>query len=230
MLEYTINKINITLDNYYINPYKFKFTNDINSNIFIDNNDSNDNDISEIIKTLTSIIMSNNESNNYKNNIIKFDSNLNLNIKSDNKLLENFDKSTDKYNNFNLFKFIANNNIKQLENILNNNYLINVNIQDEDGDCPLHLSVFLYNLKACELLINNGASLIIKDKWGQIPIHRLCFCSGEINSIKIINLFNYNQIKTNLNFNIFNSVDNYGNTSFHLVLNYFIKNKFSIKT
>lgn len=231
MLNFFVNKINTNLDNYYLNPNKFKYCNDIDSNLYFEDN----NDLNEIIKTLTSIIMSNQETNYLKNNYISFHSELGLNhtIKTNNDNSKNLELSKNilmdnKSNNCNLFKIIANNNVKQLDNILKNNNLVNINIQDEDGDTPLHLSVFLCNYKTCEILLLNNAILNIKDKWGQIPIHRLCFCSDESKTIKIITLFDTYQKKMNLEINIFDFVDNYGNTSFHLVLNYFIKNNILI--
>ena len=236
MPDFFVNKINTNLDKYYLNPYKFKYCNDIESNIHFENN----NDLNEIIKILTSIIMSNKETNYLKNNQVIFDYDLGFNqIAKTNKDINSNDNSKNlqltknilmdnKLNECNLFKLIANNNIKQLDNILKNNILININIQDEDGDTPLHLSVFTCNYKACKILLSGGAILNIKDKWGQIPIHRTCFCSDESETIKIICLFDIYQKKMNLEISIFNFVDNYGNTSFHLVLNYLIKNNIVI--
>lgn len=237
MYNFLKNKINTDLDNYYLNPYKFINNVNINSNsnsnlnLCIDTND----DLNTIIQTLTSIIMSNKEINHLKNNQIRFNTDIDLDQKNKQninaskevyplKSFENFRATNNKFDDHDLFKFIANNNLKQLEVIFNNYKSININIQDEDGDTPLHLSVFLCNFEICEILLLNKALLNIKDKWGQIPIHRLCFCSGDPDAIKIINLFNIYQKKNNFNFNIFNFVDNYGNTSFHLILNYFIKN------
>ena len=224
MTDFFINKINTNLDNYYLNPHKFKFCDDINTNIYFEDN----NDLNEIIQTLTSIIMSTQETNLLLNQVTNSNKDIKSNDNSKNLKLTKNILMNDKSKELNLFKLVANNNIKQLENILKNNNLINKNIQDEDGDTPLHLSVFLCNLKVCEILLSNGASLNIKDKWGQIPIHRLCFSSGESNAIKIISLFDSYQKKINLEVNIFNFVDNYGNTAFHLVLNYFIKNKIDL--
>ena len=164
--------ININLDNYYINPYKFIYKKDSN-------------DIIEIIDNLI----------NNPHNI-------------DNK------------NNFNplLFKLVANNNILQLENILKNNKNININEQDKDGDTPLHIAIFLSNIKIINILLKYNANLLIKDKWGQIPIHRLCFSINDTKILELINIF------LKLNQNIFNEQDNYGNTSLHLILKHIIKN------
>lgn len=230
MANFFFNKININLDNYYLNPHKFKFCDDNSSNICFQDSA----DLNEIIQTLTSIIMSNKDMDYLKNNPMNLDSNLennkdiisNNNIKNFN--LTNNILTENKLDKYNLFKLVANNNIKQLEHILKNDNSVNINIQDEDGDTPLHLSVFLCNFKACEILILGGSLLNIKDKWGQIPIHRLCFCSDKPKAIKIISLFDIYQKKINLNNNIFNSLDNYGNTPFHLLLNYLIKNNISI--
>ena len=164
--------ININLDNYYINPYKFIYKKDSN-------------DIIEIIDNLI----------NNPHNI-------------DNK------------NNFNplLFKLVANNNILQLENILKNNKNININEQDKDGDTPLHIAILLSNIKIINILLKYNANLLIKDKWGQIPIHRLCFSINDTKILELINIF------LKLNQNIFNEQDNYGNTSLHLILKHIIKN------
>ena len=116
-----------------------------------------------------------------------------------------------------------------------------INFQDSDGNTRLHIAVFLCNIKACEILINNSVDMYIKDKWcwglsephknfcitknfirGQLSLHRICFCIGDENIINIINLFNS---KKNFINNIFNELNNYGNTPFHLVLKYIIKNK-----
>lgn len=217
-----VNKINTNLDNYYVNPYRYKFINKVNLNddYIIDKTD----DIDTIIQTLTSIIMSN---KSIKTNTDYLTNNDEINLESDISDDLKLNKTQNKIQNQTpsqiLFKLIANNNITQLKSILKNNY-ININIQDEDGDTPLHISVFLSNYKACEILLLNNASINLKDKWGQIPIHRICFSTQEEEMIKIINLFDKYQIKLNLKSNIFNYVDNLGNTPLHLVLNYFIKN------
>ena len=117
-----------------------------------------------------------------------------------------------------LFKLIANNNISQLENILKINKNININEQDKDGDTPLHIAVFLCNIKIVNVLLKYNANILIKDKWGQVPIHRLCFSINDDNLVELINTF------IQLNINIFNEQDNYGNTSLHLILKHIIKN------
>lgn len=224
MSKYFVSKINVNLDNYYLNPYKYKFVNTKNfdDNIVIDKSD----DIDMIIQTLTSIIMSNKSSNNNTNLLTNFEK---LNHQTDNydnlKLNKNDPKN--QISSQIIFKLIANNNINQLTKILKENSL-NINIQDEDGDTPLHISIFLCNYKACQLLLINNASIDLKDKWGQIPIHRICFSTDEEDMLKIINLFDKYQKKIKLESNIFNYVDNLGNTSLHLVLNYMIKNNTKI--
>jgi ankyrin repeat protein len=165
--------ININLDNYYLNPYKFIYKKDSNN-------------IMDVIDNLINT----------------------------NKVINT------KINDFNplLFKLVANNNITHLENILKNNKNININEQDKDGDTPLHIAIFLCNIKIINILLKYNANLLIKDKWGQIPIHRLCF---SINDIKIVDLVN---IFLKHNANIFNEQDNYGNTTLHLILKHIIKN------
>ena len=195
-------KIDITIDEYFINPYKFNYK-DYNPNNLIIDNDLND--LNSIIKTLTSIILNN--SNNKQTNI-----DTNNIIKND-----NFDST--------LFKLVANNDLNQLESVIHSNPNININEQDKDGDTTLHIAIFLCNIKAIEILINSNAKINIKDKWGQIPLHRICFCMSDLNVIKIVNLFTKinNKNKSNKN-NIFNIQDNYGNTPLHLVLKHIIKN------
>lgn len=231
------NKINTSLDYYYLDPYKYEYNSEkkisyFDEMILIDDNNNNNDDLSTIIQTLTSIIMSNKSKNNSKdfltNDKINFDlaNGLvpdKLNIFDSFKVTNNSKKNDDNE----LFKFVANNNMEKL-NFALKNYNTNINVQDYDGDTPLHISVFLCNYKACEILLENNALINLKDKWGQIPLHRICFCSGELNCIKIIKLFNDYEKKKYSNCDIFNFTDNYGNTPFHLVLNYLIKNNITI--
>jgi len=194
------NFIDISSDNYYINPYKFKYT---NNDLMLENN-SDESNLNLIIKTLTSIIMSNSESNNNYNS-----------ISQDSNLIQN--------NKINIFKLVANNQLNELKKYLNHNNK-NINEQDNDGDTPLHIAVFLSNYEACNILLTNGANLFIKDKWGQIPLHRICFTLKNKNTLKIINLMlEYQQKK-----NIFNTVDKYNNTPLHLVIKYIIKNDINL--
>jgi len=128
--------------------------------------------------------------------------------------------SSDNNYNFNpiLFKLVANNNVSQLENIFKINKNININEQDKDGDTPLHIAVFLCNIKIVNILLKYNANILIKDKWGQIPIHRLCFSINDENILQLINIL------IEFNKNIFNEQDNYGNTCLHLILKHIIKN------
>lgn len=204
------NFIDTTCDDYYINPYKFinniKTNNNLFDNNLLLNNTLNTNteiNLNLIIKTLTSIIMSNDEIIN-DNNIP--DSKLELN----------------KNDNFIIFKLVANNNINGLKKILSMNYDL-INIQDGDGDTALHIAIFLSNYEACKILINNKANLLIKDKWGQIPLHRICFTLKDKNTLKIINLIIRCKEK-----NICNIVDKYNNTPLHLVIKYILKNNIII--
>lgn len=210
--EYKINKKNIidtTLDNYYLNPYKFKYIENTFSNNYISDNDS----LNSIIKALTSIIMSNNKDNNNLSNINN-----------------NFKKNNKQETNYNIFKLIAQNNIEQIKILINNSDSNeNINIQDSDGDTPLHIAVFLSNYKICSILLENNADIFIKDKWGQTSLHRLCFCFDNKNNyndiLKIIKLFEKFNSKQK---NIFNQIDNFGNTTTHLILKYLIKNKIKV--
>ena len=147
------------------------------------------------------------------NNIIEIIDNL-INNKND--------SINSQVNDFNplLFKLVANNNTIQLENILKNNKNININEQDKDGDTPLHIAIFLCNIKIINILLKYNANFLIKDKWGQIPIHRLCFSINDLKIIELVNIF----LNSNNSENIFNEQDNYGNTTLHLMLKHIIKN------
>ena len=246
-------KINTETDDYFLNPYKFEY-----NNHYCNLNDSEPlspsvGDLDLIIKTLTSIIMSNstyppiksNETkgidNNdnvneedkndkkdkkyYYNNFNKFKQNDNNNLRDISKNVNIIDSDNEKkyINQYsNVFKLVANNKFDELEKFVTDNKY-SVNFQDIDGDTPLHIAVFLGSIRASEILINFGANIYIKDKWGQTSFHRICFCLDNPNILKIVNLF-YKTNK-NKNNNIFNEPDFFGNTSFHLILKYIIKNK-----
>jgi ankyrin repeat protein len=205
------NFIDTTSDDYYLNPYKFKKKINNNDNSLLSNNNSN---LNLIIKTLTSIIMNNDETND--NNVIELNNNKSNNIET-----KNFDK-------FIIFKLIANNQNDKLHNLLANNDSLYVNIQDNDGDTALHIAIFLSNYDACNILIKNKANIFIKDKWGQTPLHRICFSLKNKDMIKIINLICKNQLILNENNNIFNCIDNFNNTPLHLVIKYIIKNNINL--
>ena len=208
------NFIDTAIDDYYLNPYK------LTKNIIIETNKKKiiNSNLNNIIKTLTSIIMNNGELTNN-------------NINNDNELT-----NTNNINHMNdkliLFKLIANDNIDKLIEILdnnnNNNNLLNINIQDNDGDTALHIAIFLSNYNACRVLIQYNVNLYIKDKWGQTPIHRLCFAIENINIIKIIELINQKQKYCDEKNNIFNICDKFNNTSLHLVIKYILKNKIKL--
>jgi ankyrin repeat protein len=133
----------------------------------------------------------------------------------------NSNNNNKKFNNkkFNplLFKLIANNQKDKLNSVLKNNEEnLDINIQDKDGDTPLHIAVFLCNLDIIKILIKHGASINIKDKWGQTAIHRLYFCMNDNQILKIIELLHINKAN-------FNQIDNFGNTVLHLALKQIIK-------
>lgn len=241
----TNNFIDTTFDDYYLNPYKLdkfdsynnKFkstttsiikslnTNDLPIGDLPINDLNNNKNLNLIIKTLTSIIM------------------------SDTKLISTTTNDKDK---FIIFKLVANNQIDELKNFFLNNSTYDINIQDSDGDTALHIAIFLSNLEACKILIKNNANLFIRDKWGQVPLHRICFALENKNIISIIELIDGCQkksitYKNNLNNinnldnvnnvyklrkfdknNIFNSVDKFNNTPLHLVLKYIMKNKLKL--
>ncbi len=195
--------INTTWDDYYLNPYRYNITNELNEEI---TTVSSPNSISlvNLINNLTNKALGNTKTNTNTNN---------------------FEQNEKKFNPI-LFKLIANDNIVQLENILKNkSNLLNINEQDKDGDTPLHISVFLSNTNAIKILIDYGADIYILDKWGQTSLHRICFSMGEAKSLDILNIFIKYNNKNKNNKNIFDIQDNYGNTPCHLVLKHIIKNK-----
>jgi ankyrin repeat protein len=212
-----IKHIDTTSDDYYVNPYKFSNI-ELSNNLLLSNTDY-EKQLNFIVKTLTSIIMSNNEltidNNIYNNN----------QICSDNKFSYSDNKFTysDK---FIIFKYIANNDISELKKFLSKNNKI-INIQDDDGDTALHIAIFVSNYDACNILINNNANMYIKDKWGQIAIHRLCFTLKNKNTIKIIDLILKSE-KINNKKDIFNTLDKYNNTPLHLVIKYILRNNIVI--
>jgi len=202
------NFIDTAVDDYYLNPYKFTKNNTVKSNKKSTNN------LNYIIKTLTSIIMSGGELTNEIDNELTDVNNLN--------------RINDE---FIIFKLVANDNINKLIKLLDGNKnenLLNINIQDNDGDTALHIAIFLSNYNACRVLILHDADIYIKDKWGQTPLHRLCFAVENENIIKIIELINQKQKYSDKKNNIFNVCDNFNNTPLHLVIKYILKNKIKL--
>lgn len=201
-------KINTNIDDYYLNPYKFEYKNcqNINYNLDIDSTNLN-----FVIKTLTSLIcktnfnLTNNTFNNTKNNLSSLNDN-------------NNDKQIP-----NIFKLVTNNKFDELEECVKNKN-ININIQDNDGDTPLHIAIFIGNFKAIKILIDAKADIYMTDKWGQTPLHRICFCLDNPYILKITDLFILSD------YNIFNYVDNFDNTPLHLILKYIIKNKIKLNS
>jgi len=114
-----------------------------------------------------------------------------------------------------LFTLVVNNQKKDLILILKNNKN-NINIQDKDGDTPLHIAIFLCNYEIIKILLDNGADITIKDKYGQSAVHRLYFGIKDDNINKIIKLLE----EKNVNFS---TVDNLGNTVLHITLKQIIK-------
>jgi len=113
-----------------------------------------------------------------------------------------------------LFTLVVNNQKKNLLNLLKNNN--NINIQDKDGDTPLHIAVFLCNYEIIKILLDHGADTNIKDKYGQTIIHRLYFGINDNNINKILKLLE----EKNINFSV---KDNFGNTVLHITLKQIIK-------
>ncbi len=207
--------INTSWDDYYLNPLLY---NKNENKIEEFDNDSEQNIITSSVP-LANIV--NNLTNKTIPNPSKGDKNK-TELTTSFILTNNFEENNKTFNPI-LFKLIANDNISQLELSLKSNKSHNINQQDKDGDTPLHISVFLSNIEAIKILIKYGANIYLLDKWGQTPLHRICFTIGEHKSLEILDIF----IKTNKDSkkNIFNIQDNYGNTSCHLVLKHIIKNK-----
>lgn len=205
-----LNKINLDLDNYYNEPYYYnKPSCKINY----------DDDLNAIINNLTSIILNGHFS---ISSSLSSSSSSSSNLKSKSKLKSNLISNCN-IDSINIFKLIANNQYDNLKILLENNFT-NINIQDSDGDTPLHIAVFMCNDLICELLLTHKADITIKDKWGQTALHRICFCLDNTKLIKIIKLFIYYSDDL-LKYNNFNQTDIFGNTPLHLILKHLIKNK-----
>ena len=130
---------------------------------------------------------------------------------------ENPTKINNKFSLFNpiLFTLVVNNQKKDLINALKNKKN-NINIQDSDGDTPLHIAIFLCNYEIIKILLDNGANTNIKDKYGQTAVHRLYFGIKDDDINKIIKLLEDNNID-------FSAIDNLGNTVLHITLKQIIK-------
>ena len=213
------NIIDLSWDDYYINPYIFDKSLDNKNPSLVSANK-----LVDLINNITDKNLKSNLKSDFKKSN---DSNwLSTNKSNDLEL-------TEKPLNPLLFKIIANDNISQLESILSDKKLLDINEQDKDGDTPLHISVFLCNISAVKILLKYGADIYIKDKWGQTPLHRICFSMGDYKSIEIVELFIKNNtinntLKNTINTSLFDLQDNYGNTICHLILKHLIKNKTSI--
>ncbi len=192
--------INTNIDDYFTNPKQFISSN--NSN----NYKTNVIDDSTASSELANII------NNLTNNFITLKPQINQ-------------KNINFKNDFNplIFKHIANDNITQLENLIKISNNININQQDKDGDTPLHIAIFLANAKIVKILLENNADPLIIDKWGQTPLHRICFSISDHKTNDIVDIFIQKDKVENLD--LFNIQDNYGNTILHSVLKHIIKNK-----
>jgi ankyrin repeat protein len=116
-----------------------------------------------------------------------------------------------------LFSLVVNNEKKDLIIQLKNNKN-NINIQDKDGDTPLHIAMFLCNYEIIKILLDFGADINIKDKWGQTAVHRLYFGIKDDNINKIIKLLEDRNIN-------FSAIDKFGNTVLHITLKQMIKFK-----
>ena len=59
-----------------------------------------------------------------------------------------------------------------------------LNLQTKQGTTALHLSVAKKHLSVCKFLIDNGASVRLKDQKGQLPLHR----AASIGSMTLVEL------------------------------------------
>ena len=78
-----------------------------------------------------------------------------FNMSNDNYFQNPINIDNSKLNNFDtlLFTLVVNNQKKKLINQLKNNKN-NINIQDKDGDTPLHIAMFLCNFEIIRILLN----------------------------------------------------------------------------
>ena len=153
-----------------------------------------------------------------KDNTSMKDNNLKLiNMTIDNYYEKPINIDNNKLSLFNplLFTLVVNNKKKDLINELKNNKN-NINIQDKDGDTPLHIAIFLCNYEIIKILLDYGSDTNIKDKWGQTAVHRLYFGIKDDDIIKIIQLLEDRNIN-------FSDIDNFGNTVLHITLKQMIK-------
>ena len=154
------------------------------------------------------------------NTNMRINNNLKLiNMTSDNYYQNPINIDNNKLPLFNplLFTLVVNNQKKDLINELKNNKN-NINIQDKDGDTPLHIAMFLCNYEIIKILLDYGSDTNIKDKWGQTAVHRLYFGIKDDDIIKIIQLLEDRNIN-------FSDIDNFGNTVLHITLKQIIKFK-----
>ncbi len=201
ILKSNYKPININTDDYFINPKQFILSNSSNYKTNVIDESNATNELANIINNLTNNFITSKPILNIKKNI------------------------ETKKNDFNplIFKYIANDNITQLENLLKMGKNININQQDKDGDTPLHISIFLANAKIVKMLLENNADPLIIDKWGQTPLHRICFSISDNKTNDIVDIFIQKDKLENLD--LFNIQDNYGNTVCHSILKHIIKNK-----
>ena len=66
---------------------------------------------------------------------------------------------------------ILNEDLKKLHEILLATDFINLNYIDNEGQTPLHRSCKIGNLNIVKLLLSNGASLNLTNRYGWYPIH-----------------------------------------------------------
>ena len=70
-----------------------------------------------------------------------------------------------------LCEAILKEDLKRLNSILLENDFINLNYIDNEGQTPLHRSCKIGNIDIVKLLLNNGASLNLTNRYGWYPIH-----------------------------------------------------------
>ncbi|MCL4361343.1 ankyrin repeat domain-containing protein [Candidatus Dependentiae bacterium] len=69
-----------------------------------------------------------------------------------------------------LFEAIQENNLLKLRFFIKK-YFVNINVQNEKGEIPLHIAIKLQNFDAIIILLGHGANIEIQNKLGQTPIH-----------------------------------------------------------
>ena len=81
---------------------------------------------------------------------------------------------------------------------------INVDIQDNYGEAPLHNACCYNSVESVKLLFDHGSNVNIQDNFGGTPLHWACY-KDSVETVKLLTLN-----KANVNIQ-----DNYGSTPLH---------------